>query len=86
MAELAGAVPLGDAATGSSPQQFEFQQRLDFRGGVAVDFTAEGDFFKIGARPDFRFHICRSPYLSDMNAAGMTGLAQPCNFLSVIQL
>ncbi|AXC14683.1 hypothetical protein ACPOL_5435 [Acidisarcina polymorpha] len=57
LAKRTGAVPLGEATTGSCPQQLEFQQGLDFRGGVAVDLAAEGHFFKIRACPDFRFHV-----------------------------
>ena len=54
--EWAGAIPLGNATTGGTPQQFEFHQGLDFGGGVAVDLAAEAYFFKIRAGPDFCFH------------------------------
>jgi hypothetical protein len=50
-AGLAGAIPLGEAATGSCPQQFEFQQRLNFRRGVAVDLAAQANFLKIRTGP-----------------------------------
>jgi hypothetical protein len=54
--KFAGAVPLGDAATGGRPQQPEIQHPLDFRGGVAVNFTSEAYFFEFRAGPDLVFH------------------------------
>jgi len=54
-ADFARTVPLGNAATGSCPQQPEIQHPLDFRGGVAVNLASEANFFQFRAGPDL-FH------------------------------
>ena len=54
--KFAGAVPLGDPATGGRPQQPEIQHPLDFRRGVAINFTTEAYFFEFRAGPDLVFH------------------------------
>ncbi len=54
--ELAGAVPLGNTASGGSPQHFELKHSLQFCGCVAVDLATEVYFLEIRTGPGLRFH------------------------------
>ncbi len=58
IAQYASAVPLGKTTAGGCPQQLEVQQTLCFRRCVAVDFAAQGYFFKVGTAPALH---CVSP-------------------------
>jgi hypothetical protein len=56
LTEGAGTIPLRKAAAGGRSQELETQQGL-FRGGVAVDFAAQGDFFEFGTGPGLEGHV-----------------------------
>ena len=62
-AKGAGAVPLGEAATGSCPQQFQVRQVLDFRSCVAVDLASEADFCKVWTAPGLVYHVLNLPQM-----------------------